>query len=182
MRLKGLVLFMALAVSSYAGASDNFFKAVVAGKVKLAERHLIKGADVNARYISEKAEMSYGETAVIIAASAGNKEMVRMLLKRGADPNITNEGYSAIIYAATYGHTDIVKMLVENGANINQIHVDGTTPLINAVLTGNIELVKLLLEMGADTSIKDYGGKTAEDYAEKDEIKELLKNTGKPER
>ena len=182
MRLKGLVLFMALAVSAYAGVSDNFFKAVVAGNVKLAERHLLKGVDINARYTSEKAEMSYGETAVIIAASAGNKEMLKMLLKRGADPNITNEGYSAIIYASMYGHTDVVKMLVENGADINQIHLDGTTPLINAVLTGNIELVKILLEMGADTSIKDYGKKTAEDYAKKDEIKELLKNGVKSEK
>lgn len=180
MRLKGLVLFMALAVSAYAGVSDDFLQAVVAGKVKLAERHLLKGADVNVRYTSEKAGMSYGETALIIAASAGNKEMVKMLLKNGADPNKTNEGYSAIMYATSSGYTDIVRMLIEKGANINHIHVDGTTPLIYASLEGHTGLVKLLLEMGADPSIKDFGGKTAEDYAKKDEIKELLKNAGKP--
>jgi uncharacterized protein len=179
MRIKILVCGLLISVSAYAAVSEDFLQAVVAGNVKLAEKYLNKGADVNVTYTSEKAGLSYGETALIIAASAGNQAMVKMLLKRGADPNKTNEGYSAIIYASGSGYTAVVKLLIEGGANINHIHLDGTTPLINAVLKEHIELVKLLLDKGADPEIKDFGGKTALEYAKSSEMKELLENAEK---
>lgn len=179
MRLITILSMILISVSAYAGVSEDFLQAAATGNVKLAEKLLNKGADINVTYTGNKAGMSYGETALIKSASAGNQAMVKMLLKKGADPNKTNEGYSAIIYASTSGYVEIVKMLIENGANINQIHVDGTTPLINAALGGHTELVKLLLDKGADPAIKDYGKKTALDYAKNDQIKELLINAKK---
>ncbi len=182
MRLKTLLCVVLISVSVYAGVSDDFLKAVVAGNVKLAEKYLNKGADVNVTYTSANAGLSYGETALIIASSAGNRAMVGMLLKKGADPNKSNEGYTAINYAAGSGYTEVVKALIEGGANINQVHVDGTTPLINASIGGNAALVKLLIDMGADISIKDPGGKTALDYAKNKQVKELLEKALKPEK
>jgi ankyrin repeat protein len=154
-----------ISTAAFADVSDDFLQAVAAGNVEQAELLLGKGADINAKYTTSEAGMSYGETAIIIASSSGNEAMVKMLLDNEANPNITNEGYSAIIYATNNGFIEIVNMLIEKGADVNQVHVDGTTPLINAVLSDNVEMVKLLLDKGADPSIKDYGENSALDYA-----------------
>ncbi len=50
----------------------------------------------------------------------------------------------------------------------------GQTALICASMEGHVEVARLLVEAGADLSIKDWSGKTALDWANKDEIVELL--------
>jgi ankyrin repeat protein len=179
MKIKVLLCMLLISAYAYAGVNDDFLKAVAAGNVKQAEKYLAGGADVNAAYTGTDGKAAEGETALIIASSAGNRAMVSMLLKKGADPNKSNEGYTAIIYATGKGFTEIVKMLIEGGANINQIHLDGTTPLINASINGNAVMVKLLIDKGADTAIKDYGKKTALDYAKNKEVKDLLEKAAK---
>jgi len=47
-----------------------------------------------------------------------------------------------------------------------------------AAVSGDKEIIKILLDAGADPTLKDYGGKTATEYAEqykKGEIAALLR-------
>jgi cytohesin len=99
-----------------------------------------------------------GWTDLHSAASAGDVERVRELLKKGANPNVRDEfGYTPLHWAAYEGHVDVVKLLLKHGANLNARDEDGWTPLHRAASRGHVEVVKLLLEHGADPNIKGAG-------------------------
>ena len=60
-----------------------------------------------------------GRTALIWAAYNNNLEMVKALLKKGADVNVVekNEGKTALIWAAYNENLEMVEALLEKGAN-----------------------------------------------------------------
>src|SRR5690349_19821410 len=65
------------------------------------------GADVNVR-------TEQGRTALMAAAKRnGNADLVRLLLKKGADMKTT--GDTSLIAAAQFGDVDIMLLLIENG-------------------------------------------------------------------
>jgi ankyrin repeat protein len=68
-------------------------------------------ADVNVR-------ANDGSTALILAASSGDSEIVRNLLSKGADVSakLTQTGKTALTLAKEKGYTDIVKLLESAGA------------------------------------------------------------------
>jgi len=110
------------------------------------------------------------------AVKGGDIGNVRLLLDRGADPNVQDRfGRSALMYAS--GHIDIVKLLLDRGINLNIPDISGDTALMHASMDSHIETVKLLLDKGADPNIVANDGHTALMYAidnEDTEIEELL--------
>jgi tRNA pseudouridine-54 N-methylase len=74
-------------------------------------------------------------SSLYIAADHGDKEVVQLLLKKGADPKraITKvpieDGRSALHAAAHGGHTQIIKLLLSAGADPNQRDNLGRTAL-----------------------------------------------------
>jgi ankyrin repeat protein len=89
------------------------------------------------------------------------KEVVRLLVNAGADPNIAdNKGMTPLI--ANARDLEIAQMLVAHGANVNARANDGFTPLLNAETAA---LTRFLLEHGADPFAKTNDGKTALDWA-----------------
>src|SRR5262249_30915080 len=63
-------------------------------------------------------------TALVHASGNGHLEVVRLLIARGADPNIPEEGnapHGRALYAAVYtGQLEIARVLLEHGADPNQ--------------------------------------------------------------
>jgi len=124
------------------------------------------------------------------AASAGDVERVRELLKKGVDPNAKNEyGDTPLHLAAFWGHVDVVKLLLEHGADPNTQDKAGRTPLHVAASMGHVDVVRLLLEHGADPSIRNRDGKTPLDLAKErghrevaSLIEEWLRRGGEPSR
>ena len=89
------------------------------------------------------------------------REVVRMLVSAGADPNIAdNKGMTPLI--ANARDLEIAQMLVAHGANVNARANDGFTPLLNAETAA---LTRFLLEHGADPFAKTNDGETALDWA-----------------
>lgn len=74
-------------------------------------------------------------TALRAAAWGGHEDIVKALLKHGADVNRTDdEGRTALIAAAYMGHSEIVEHLLDFGAEIDHADSDGRTALSVAAL------------------------------------------------
>ena len=121
-----------------------------------------------------------GYTPLSLAVRELDVNMVKMLLRLGANPNSTYRGGSRYLvhYLANDDRVlennnledssdedekkyllskqlEIMKLLLENGANVNEIQPSyGFTPLHYAVKNYNHNLVELLLKHGANTELK----------------------------
>lgn len=110
----------------------------------------------------------HGFTPLGMATHFGNENIVRLLLKSGADPNLASDnGYRVypLHTAIDSNFEGIAKMLIEAGAEVNVIQAYNITPLHAAAQNGNIEMLILLLENGALVDIKNDSGKTPSDLA-----------------
>ena len=63
----------------------------------------------------------YGFTALMNAVAYNHKEVVSLLIDKGADINMNNkyDGDTAFIYAVNNGYENIVSLLLDKGADIN---------------------------------------------------------------
>ena len=69
------------------------------------------------------------QTALMMAATEGNIELVRLLEGSGAEVNLrrTDNGYTALMLAAENGKVDVATLLIEKGANAKLRSKDGRT-------------------------------------------------------
>lgn len=80
-----------------------------------------------------------GETPLHRAVRAGHLDIVRLLVKLGADVNMnahTPEGYTPLHEAARNGHTEVAAYLIESGASPLQKAENGETPIETARAAG----------------------------------------------
>jgi ankyrin repeat protein len=107
-----------------------------------------------------------GLTLLMVASSNGYIEIVKELLKNGADVNAKkNNGNAPLIMASSEGFLEVVKELLLHGANVNTTLNNGFSSLTLASFNGHTEVVRELLDNNADPTIKTYDGFTALDYA-----------------
>jgi ankyrin repeat protein len=164
--------------------NDSLRDAVRKGDVEKVGAALANKADPNLF-----GKYSKNESVLMTATRAGNLEIVKLLLKYGANPNrgtFTGSfpellGATALFYAAGNGNVEIAKALIDGGANVNVRTKGGFTPLMEAAQAGSYEVAKLLIERGADPNAKDAKGQTALTLASggrQSEIQKLLTTAG----
>lgn len=154
MRIAGssiLALFIG-ATSAWAGSLHDAAKN---GDIERAKQAIDKGAA-----IGEPDEA--GEPPLVIAALAGEKEIVVLLLDKGGDINVRNKGGLTALHAAAYGgREDVVELLVSKSANVNDdknfYHM---TPLHAAAEEGRTEVVAFLIANKANIEAKERNGYT----------------------
>ena len=102
------------------------------------------GADVNA-------EDHWGWSLLHYTTYAGNADMTKMLLEKGANPNIVErtEGRTPLHYAAQRGEKTQAEMLLAHGANMDTRDWYGKTSLFLATEGGHTEIIELLRKHGA---------------------------------
>ena len=96
------------------------------------------------------------------AANKGHKDVVKLLLDRGAEPNRRSyHGDTPLKCAASHGHKDVVEILLKRGANPCIADGSGRSPLHIAARNGREHIVKLLLDEAADPNAQDNEGHTS---------------------
>jgi len=91
------------------------------------------------------------------AAARGHIEIVKLLLERGADPNLPEEGiapHGHALYSAVYnGHYEIAKLLLERGAYANPPVESSADALSIALMNKDEKMAELLCSYGAARSV-----------------------------
>ncbi|KAI3135178.1 hypothetical protein DTO012A7_5591 [Penicillium roqueforti] len=106
--------------------------------------------------------------SLLNSANFGDAAAVRLLLEKGANPDLgDNNGQTPLLWAAKKGHEAVVKLLLEKGADPTLRDYSGQTPLSWAAGNGHEAVVKLLLEKGTDPSLADTFGQTPLSWAAK---------------
>lgn len=96
--------------------------------------------------------------SLCFAALRGDDFLMHQLLKRGLDPNESdNNGRTALHIAASRGSENSVLLLLDYGADPNSRDSDGNVPLWEAVQGGHDPVIKLLLESGGSLNRGDIG-------------------------
>lgn len=149
-------------------------RAARTGDVRAAKALLDKGADADSATV-------YNWTALMEAASEGNRSVVRLLLESGAKVNAKRKGFpfvlselgSAIPYGGTalmaacfHGDPGTVRLLINAGAKINLERMDRWTALLAASYGGHTEIVRMLLAKGARVRAETEKGYSARALAD----------------
>ena len=147
------------------------------GDVSLAEKLLAKGADPNAKTAASRGGRAGGfrrgpageSTPLLMAANAGNLEVMKVLVAGGADPKIRAQDGSSLLMNATasaklpiveyaYSLDDDVTVVTESGATLMHQSVTGTQ---NRATQDEIcEVISFLASKGAALDLKDGRGRT----------------------
>jgi ankyrin repeat protein len=148
---------------------------------------LDRGANPNARtkevppqrrFIEPLGDLSWvdftGQTSFLRAALSGDISVMRMLLEKGADPNLATESGTTALMASsgvnwmtgqTYTESkealmEAVKLCLEKGGDVNAKNSMGITAVIGAANRGSDDILEFLVKHGARLDVKDNEGRT----------------------
>lgn len=109
------------------------------------------------------------ETALHLAASAGNGTTAAILISRGAMIERRDGQHRVPLHkAAVGGHEDVLRLLLDKGADVDAEDQEGRTALYMAARQGHLGVVQLLLERGANAGIRGgLKGESPHDMARK---------------
>ena len=126
------------------------------GYAGLVELLLRAGVDPNA------GRGDSGETVLMIAARAGQVDVLQRLISYDADVNRRDRvrDQTALMWAAAEGHRAAARLLAEAGAALDVQSSTGITPLMFAIRSGDIDTVREMLDQGADLQATGPDGTT----------------------
>uniref|UniRef100_A0A8C7UM63 Euchromatic histone-lysine N-methyltransferase 1a n=1 Tax=Oncorhynchus mykiss TaxID=8022 RepID=A0A8C7UM63_ONCMY len=102
-----------------------------------------------------------GWTPITWAIEYKHRELVLLLLSRGADVNIRDKEENICLHwAALSGSNDIAQILLDARCDLQAVNVHGDSTLHIAARENQLECVTLLLSQGADVNLKNREGET----------------------
>ncbi len=164
-------------IHSSAGETKPLHFAAKLNQKEIAEYLVSKGA-----VIDERESDSLDFTPMTWAIRNGNKDIIEMFLKKGANVQYRSwldESY--LHFAALFNKSELAELLINKGIDKNTVKKGNLAPLHIAVVAGNIDVVKLLVQKGANLGVKSKDGGTPLHFAVaagKDEIADFLRQSG----
>jgi ankyrin repeat protein len=150
MRILGilfLIVMLAAVMQSakiHASPADDILKAAQTGSTARVKALLDKDPKL------ANARNPKGSTPLHFAAKGGYRDLVTLLIAKGADVNAKNrEGLTPLHVAAMVGNLKIVEMLLSKGADMNARDLGKKTPLQYAIINGRQDVVAYLKKRGA---------------------------------
>ena len=162
------------------------------GSLDLVKDLLNRGANVNVQLKKQQPYRSKvdrgadtilttGTTPLLRAAKAGDIEAMKVLMAKGADPNVTTKfGLTPLMAAAGLGTKEedttgrkkteeqaigSIQLCLDAGADVNATDHQGETALHGAAQKGYDKVVQFLADHGAKLDVKDKKGRTPLDAA-----------------
>ncbi len=132
-----------------------------------------------------QARAADGFTLLHLAAFFGRREVVDLLLARGADPNAVAANpmrVTPLHSAAAAGRAEMLEALFRAGASPDARQEGGWTALHASAQAEDPVLARILLRWGADPRVRSDDGRTALDMADargRHEAARLLRGTGR---
>jgi pectate lyase len=195
------------------------------GRADEVEKLISNGADVNAHFefdsrimqrilgakesldIALERILTDTTTPLHLAAERGHKDIVALLIAKGADVNTEdNDGntpghialdknnsstlelliakganFTSIHLSAYQGDLDEVRNFIDKGADVNAKNKSGETPLHKAAIRGHKDVVELLIDNAADINARgrwDYTPMFYAAWSRSTEVVELLVEKG----
>lgn len=97
-----------------------------------------------------------GNTALYASSFSGHWEVVKMLLKAGANATlVNNNGDTAVYAAAVNGHRLVINQLLEAKVDLTVVNKRGESPLYAAASKGHSIVVKILADAKVDVDSSD---------------------------
>ncbi|KAK3910574.1 Protein phosphatase 1 regulatory subunit 16A [Frankliniella fusca] len=128
-------------------------------------RHQKKGrSNVN----KKQKHIFFNDSVMLLEAAARNDiEEVERLLKKGVNPDSTNEdGLTALHQCCIDDNERMMKLLLDYGANVNAEDSEKWTPLHAAATCGHLHLVRYLINSGANLLAVNADGNMPYDICE----------------
>lgn len=159
------------------GRDAELIAAAGRSDLKAIESLLKEGANANTRDVLSM-------RPIIHAARNGSVEIVRMLLDKGADPNVKCQGFTPLGTAALNGYHHVADLLIKAGARLDTKGDNGFTPLMNAALMNHERTVEVLLRNNPDMELTNREGMTALSIAasegQSESLEAMLKHGADP--
>ena len=140
----GLLSFFFYPLSGFPqnGNEAQLLELAISGETQAAGELIGRNTDVNQT-------QSDGTTVLHWAIYHNDEDLVRLLLRRGADVTARNDyGATPLSQATIIGNPYVIKRLLDADADPNEKGADDQTPIMIIARTDNIEAAEVLLKAG----------------------------------
>jgi hypothetical protein len=96
--------------------------------------------------------------------SDSTRELMRVLIERGADPNAVDPRTGDTPIRDMYEDLGLLKLLVERGADIDRVQSDGVPAVVNYISTQKWDMALYLIEKGARLDVVNQHGLSVDYY------------------